>query len=515
MTPERQGRPPDPLDTETVEAIFEITQLLVVVLDRDARIRRFNPACERTTGYRADEMLGQTVWKLVPDDERDSVEFVFHELVETGRANLHENDWLAKDGERRCIAWTNTAILDDDGEIDQVIGTGIDVTDLRASEARARTSDTRLGGILHSAMDAIVSIDEEQRIMLFNPAAERMFGWRPDEILGRPIDDLIPARFRDLHRDHVERFAASGRTSRRMNQLGEVWGLRADGEEFPIEASISQVSSEDGTLLTVIARDMSERRDLEEQLRQTRELAAIATLVAGIAHDIGTPMNVILGYTDMLAGSIEGEKNRERLAIIRAQVERVTRLIGTLMNFARPGEELARSARVEDILERALGLIGETARKRGITITRDFAPAAPLLCQPERLERAFLDLFVNGCDAMQEKGGTLGVTTRDRAEGIEIEIADTGMGIPPDVLRRIFEPFYTTKPRGQGSGLGLLVTRGIVAEHGGTIHVKSEPGVGTSFTIRFPGEGVGADGARRTDDAQGGAGRPSDPSAAP
>jgi PAS domain S-box-containing protein len=490
------------METETAEAIFDAASLLVVVLDRDSRILRFNAACERATGYRAREILGEPISILIPDDQLPQVLEVFHELRETGRSNLHENEWLTKSGERRQIAWSNTAIQGDDGAIARVIGTGIDVTDLRASEARAQESDSRLASIVHSAMDAIVSVDGQQRIVLFNPAAEQMFGHREESMLGGSLDELIPERFRAAHREHISRFAASGLTSRRMNRLGSVWGLRANGEEFPLEASIAQLQSADGPVLTVIARDISERQRLEHQLRQAQELAALATLVTGIAHDIGTPMNVILGYTDMLARTIRGEKDRERLDIIKTQVERVTRLIGTLMNFARPEREAPRSLRVEEILDRALGLIAETAHKRGITVERDFGANIGLVGQAERLERAFLDLFVNACDAMHAEGGVLHVVTRPSDDGVEIRIRDTGVGIAPDALERIFEPFYTTKPRGQGSGLGLLVTRSMVVEHGGTIEVQSEPEKGATFTIRLPCEGGngegGAEAARGT-----------------
>ena len=474
-------------------------------------------------------------------------------------------------------------------------------------------TDQRLAGIVASAMDAIVTVDESQRIVLFNPAAERMFGRTSADVSMQPLDLLIPERFRAAHREHMSRFARAAQTSRRMGALGRVHGLRANGEEFPVEAAISKASSETGTLLTailrdvseqdraaettrllasivrssndailgtdrdgriltwnpaaqviygyalheiegepltslvpdevqeklrglldqarqgrtvghfetvglrkdgrrfsvslgvsprrdgsgaiagasVIARDFSERKSLERRLRQTEELAALATLVTGIAHDIGTPMNVILGYTDLLARSLREGKNLERIRIIKEQVERVTRLIQTLMNFARPQLEAPRLLRIEDVAERALRLIGETARKHDIAIERAFGTTPPILAHGERFERAFLDLFVNACDAMPN-GGRLRVTTEPLGGDVEIRIADTGTGIAPEALDRIFEPFYTTKPRGKGTGLGLLVTRSIVLEHGGTIEVESQLGKGTTFAIRLPRDGVRA-----------------------
>jgi PAS domain S-box-containing protein len=592
---------------ELTATIVDVAALLIVVLDREARIQAFNATCERTTGFTAAEVLGEPIWGLIPEDQLAEVEVVFRELRDTGRSNLHENDWLTKSGARRRIAWSNAALRDAGGGIARVIGTGIDVTELRAAERERHESDTRLAAIVHAAMDAIVTVDEARRVVQFNPAAEKMFGRQSGEMVGQPLDVLIPERFRATHGEQMRRFARSGQTSRRMGQLGRVWGLRASAEEFPIEAAISQMRTKDGALLSVIlrdvtdqeratatsallasivrssddaiigtdldgriltwnpaaqgiygyarheiegkpladlvpedaqghlrevmtrarqgrsvghletvglrqggqrfdvslgvaprrdgsgaiagasviARDMSEQRNLERRLRQTEELAALATLVTGIAHDIGTPMNVILGYTDMLARSLRDEKNLERIRIIKEQVERVTRLIQTLMNFARPQRETPRRLQIEDVAERALGLIAETARKRGVAIERAFGPTPAILAQGERLERALLDLFVNACDAMPE-GGALRVSTRPLGDGVEIAIADTGTGIALDALERIFEPFYTTKPRGKGTGLGLLVTRSIVLEHSGTIDVESELGKGTTFVLRLP-----------------------------
>jgi len=607
------GPSPGGLDAELAAAVLDAAALLVVVLDPRARILRFNGACEQLTGFRAEEVVGQPVWRFVPEDQRPEVEGIFEELSE-GRANLHENDWITRDGGRRCIAWSNVAIRDASGAVTQVIGTGIDVSALRASEARRRESQSRLEEVLHAAMDAILCVDEGQgTISLFNPAAERMFGRPATEVVGRPLDVLLPGRFRDSHHEHVRRFARSGETSRRMGQLGQVWGLRADGEEFPIEASISQTRGPHGTLLTVILRDVSEReraaeterllasivrgsddaivasdlegrilswnpaaeriygcsqaeamrvdlamlvapehqpqleavlkrvregesvghletvglrkdghrfeaslgvspyrdgsgtivgaslivrdvseqQELERRLRQTQELASLGTLVAGIAHDIGTPMNVILGYTDMLAGSLREEKDRERLGIVREQVARVVRLIETLLNFAHPQRQPTSPVQVEAILERALSLLSETLRRRGIEVERAFEGVAPVVGEAERLERAFLNLLVNACDAMAD-GGVLRLSTREHEQEIEVRIADTGGGIAPEALERIFEPFYTTKGRQGGSGLGLLVTRGIVVEHGGAIDVRSEVGRGSEFRLRLPRRGPGA-----------------------
>ena len=478
----------DSLTAESLAATLEVGELLVVVLDRDAKILFFNRACERLTGYSAEEMLGRPVWELIPPEEHEGADAVHEALHDTGFPSHYENHWLTRGGGRRLIAWSNAALRDESGAITRALGTGIDVTELRSSQREQREAEQRLAGIVHSAMDAIVTVDESQRVVLFNDAAERMFGHEREAVMGQPLEVLIPERFRGQHRDQLRRFGESGQTGRQMGRLGHVFGLRADGEEFPAEAAISRTRQSGQVLLTAIFRDISRRVELERQLRRSEERASLATLIAGLAHDIGTPMNVILGYIGMLGRSLSGERDRERLQIVRSQIERVVNLVQTLLNFARPHEEKARETDVADLLERALDLIPEMTRRRGIVIERDFAEAPPIRAQAERLERAFLNLFVNACDAMAETGGTLRVSIAALPDGVRVRIADSGSGVPAEALPRIFEPFFTTKEAGQGSGLGLFVTRGIVTEQGGEIGVSSEAGVGTEFRIDLPRE---------------------------
>jgi len=360
-------------------------------------------------------------------------------------------------------------------------------------------SRRRIAGIVDSAMDAMISVDAAQRIVHFNRAAERIFGRRSRDVIGEPLDVLIPARFRERHRGHVARFAASDEGPRRMAEHDEALGLRASGEEFPLEASISRVEAdgEDGGL-TVILRDVSarrraeeERREVEQRARTAEELAAVGTLTAGIAHDVGTPMNVILGYAEMLERSLEKPRNRERAAIIAAQVRRVSGLVRTLLDMARPRHIQPVPVDLASTLEHSLAFFQEKLRHRGIEVEKRFEEVPPVMGDPDRLQQVFLNLLVNAADAMPDGGRlrvTLEATDGDR---VTVRIRDTGVGIAPDELGRIFEAFYTTKDHGRGSGLGLVVARGIVLDHGGSIDVTSEPGKGTEFAIALPRDGPG------------------------
>jgi len=479
-----------------------------------------------------------------------------------------------------------------------------------------------LEGLLGAAMDAIVVVDEQQRIVLFNAAAERMFEAKASEVLGQPLDRFLPERHRAEHARQIARFARGGHTNRRMGALGRIFGLRAGGEEFPAEASISQAEVGGHQLFAAILRDVSERsraeeavrrqalsldqvhgsvvaldlsgvvvfwnqaaerlfevsreqalgrpmqellaatnilpgvvaevvaavrasghheaenefvsasgrrsdhhtscslmRDaagepagviavtqdvterrrtlaahLEAELRARRavELAEVATLTAGIAHDVGTPMNTILGYAQMLERSLTDPADRERASIIAEQVRRVAKLIRTLLDLARRGDRASAPVDLARVLDDGLAFFREKLRRRGIEVERDYAPVPAVLGDADRLQQVFLNLFVNAADAMPD-GGLLRVSLASPEPGVvEVRVRDTGEGISEEVLSRVFDPFFTTKPRGQGTGLGLVVSRGIVLDHGGTIEARSRPGEGAEFLIRLPVRGAAA-----------------------
>ncbi len=359
---------------------------------------------------------------------------------------------------------------------------------LQRSQARVyqRTSEDQLGGILISAMDAIITIDEDQRIVLFNPAAELMFRCAAVEAIGRPIEKFIPERFRQAHREHVRRFGDSGVTNRRMGALGAVIGLRANGEEFPAEASISQLQTPKGKFYSVILRDITERKQIEEQLRFTERLAELGTLASGMAHEIGTPMSVILGRAEYLMHRTDDEATKKGLGTIVTQVERITKVMNQLLAIARRRPAERRAVNLGQTIEDNLEMFRERLARHRIQVEIAFAESVPsILGDADQMSQVFLNLIMNAIHAMPD-GGTLRVEGTQVNGNVRLSLADTGHGIPTEHLPRIFDPFFTTKETGKGTGLGLTVVKGIIEEHGGTITVKSEPGRGTTFTIILP-----------------------------
>jgi PAS domain S-box-containing protein len=358
----------------------------------------------------------------------------------------------------------------------------------RKTEADVTSGALRLEGIVQSAMDAIISVDEEQRIVLFNQAAERMFQCPAAEAIGRSLDRFVPTRFRDAHKEHIRTFGKTGVTNRRMGALGRIAGLRANGEEFPVEAAISQVGIGGHKYFTVILRDITEGMRLQDQLRQTERLAEMGTLASGMAHEIGTPMNVILGRAEQLMRKTQEETTKKSLEVIVAQVERITKIMNQLLTFARRKPSERRRVNLGQTLDDCLEVLQERIRRDRVRVESRYETLlhpVHVHADPDQMSQVFLNLFINAIHAMPD-GGTLRISLEQAGDHVRAVIADTGHGIPQEDLSKIFNPFFSTKEAGKGTGLGLTVVHNIVQEHGGSISVESEPGAGTTFTVTLP-----------------------------
>lgn len=239
--------------------------------------------------------------------------------------------------------------------------------------------------------------------------------------------------------------------------------------------------------------DLSERQEAQRILRETQrrafeaeKLASIAALTAGITHDVGTPMTAILGYAELIAKSVGDDKNRKRASTIVEQVHRVSDLIGTLMNLSRTEQSPPIPVELAGVLDKALDFYREKFKRHAIEIERHYAQAPQILGDPNRLHQVLLSLLLNALEAMPQ-GGILRVSLAATDTGeAEVRVSDTGTGIDPELRAQIFEPYFSTKRRSSGTGLGLLVARTIVEEHGGRLDLSSASDRGTEFRLSFP-----------------------------
>lgn len=343
----------------------------------------------------------------------------------------------------------------------------------------------RLEAILESCIDGVVAIDERGMVEYVNSAALDMFGYESGELVGQRVNLLMPSPDRERHDEYLDRYLKTG-VAKIIGVGREVVGLRKDGTEFPHFLTLSEGKHGGKTIFTGIIRDLTELRLTEDRAKSAEQLASLSVITAGVAHDIGTPMNVILGYADMLSDSLENPKDRRRAEVISEQVRRVTDLLQTLLNIARPQKAVRTPLQIEQIFEHALEFFREKLTAINIEVERQFEEVPSLLGDRDRLEQALLNLIVNAADAMPT-GGKLSVAIGSREHGwIDVELGDTGHGMDAEALAKIFDPFFTTKERGKGTGLGLVVTKSIVSDHRGIIECQSDIGKGTRFLIRLP-----------------------------
>ena len=360
---------------------------------------------------------------------------------------------------------------------------------LRKSEATARA-------VLESASEGILLIDANGRIILVNPAAERMFGYEPDELLGQTLEVLLPDRIRETHHAHRARYFAGPRV-RPMGSGLVLAGRRKDGVEFPVEISLSYVQSPEGMSAMALITDITERKRIEAQLQrqretlyQTEKLAALGTLSAGIAHEMNNPLGIITSRIEVMLLDAE-EQNlppevREDLNVLHRATQRVARIATNLRSFGRQVPREHAPVSLNAVVQETLQLMRKPLEVDGIRLVTMLDPGlAPILGDASTLQQVLLNLVTNAREAMTT-GGEIRIETgaAERTDWVRVAISDTGPGISPEELSKVFDPFYTTKRT--GTGLGLSVSYGIIQDHHGTVDVQSVPGHGTTFVLAFP-----------------------------
>jgi PAS domain S-box-containing protein len=371
---------------------------------------------------------------------------------------------------------------------------------VRLAEDALRASELRLRSVLESAPDAIVIADSNGLILSWNPGAQAVFGYVPDEVLGKSLAVLMPPRFHDAFRAGLERHRTTG-TAEMIGKMVEFPGVRKNGQEFPLEISVATWRTAEGTFYSGILRDVSERQHLEEQLRQAQKMETVGRLAAGVAHDFNNLLMAVLGYSELTLRKLAPDDplRGDLLGIIEVG-ERTATLTRQLLSFSRKQavrpQVLDLHAVVATVSKMLRRLIGEDVELE----TRTDAVNSRVRADPGQLEQVLLNLAVNARDAMPQ-GGRLRIETdnvyldeaaaRARPEArtgahVVLTVTDTGCGMPPEVQAHLFEPFFTTKETGKGTGLGLATVHGIVKQSGGHIAVESAVGRGTTFRIYLP-----------------------------
>ncbi len=488
---------------------FVVCELLLDAAGQvhDARILETNPAFERIVRAPTGTLVGRSLREALPVVGPAWLSFLV-KVAQTGEPDSRLEHVPAWDKYVDLRAYRPCP--------GQVAVQVQDVTEQKHADERMLERDARLDGLVRSAMDAIVSLDEDQCILLFNPAAEKMFRCSAAAALGQPFERFLFALHRASNRENLSAFAASGLGSQRLGTVGELSGLRETGEVFALEASVSQCIVQRKRQFTLILRDASERRRADDdrlkflsQIQQTQKLESLGVLAGGIAHDFNNLLMAVLGHADLALDALPASSAaREDLAEIRRAAQRATELCKQMLAYSGKGRFVIQPVELQKLVEEMLQMLRVSVSKNAI-LKLNFAANLPSVdADAAQLRQVVMNLIINASEAIGERSGVINLSTGamdcDRAylseawldeqlaEGmyVFIEVADTGSGMDALTRSRIFDPFFTTKFTGRG--LGLAAVLGIVRGHRGAIKVYSEPGQGTTFKVLFP-VGLGAD----------------------
>lgn len=357
-----------------------------------------------------------------------------------------------------------------------------DVSDLRHLIVRLQTSEKRLRAILDTATDAIVSINENQKIILFNDAAQEIFGYTDREIIGKDLNLLVPEEYGDHHR-YLKRFLKS-RKSDIMGRTISLTARRKDGEAFPIELSLSFLEMEGRITITSIIRDVTEQQKMENSLLQSERLAAVGETVAHVAHEIRNPLMIIGGFSNQIRKGLDNENDIRKIGMVLDEVVRLEKLVANLGDFTKEYKLVKRPADINSVIRDVIKIMTGFYSPEKYSFDDQLSDLVKEIdCDPDKLKQVFINVISNGLEAMQD-GGTISIATEKTDYGVEIRISDEGIGITDEELKHIFEPFYTT--RKTGSGLGLSISYKLIEAHNGDISAVSNPGKGTTFVIQLP-----------------------------
>ena len=493
-------------EIEERQRIFETSQDLILVTDTNGTFIQVSPSAMHILGYRPDEMVGRSAIGFVYEDDLGSTRAEMRQARRGRLMRNFETRYVHKSGRIVPLTWMGVW----SEPVKRHFFIGRDMTESQLARQALAESARMARGIIDTALDAFVQLDEQGLVTDWNLQAEAIFGWRREEAIGRRLSDMvIPEAHRSRHEEGIKRFLQTG-TSEILGRRFEIEAQSRAGKQIKVELSITAFQRDHGTLFNGFIRDLTEKNAAEEQLRQAQKMEAVGQLTGGIAHDFNNILTVITGTIEILEDAVA---DRPQIAAIARMIDeaagRGADLTRHLLAFARKQPLQPRETNVNELIVEAAKLLRPTLGEPVEIESMLSEDAWPALVDPNQLTTAVLNLALNARDAMSQSvardamshGGKLTLETRnvhldddyaaanrDVTPGayVMIAVSDTGPGIPAHLLEKVFEPFFTTKEVGKGTGLGLSMVYGFVKQSNGHIKIYSEEGHGTAVKIYLP-----------------------------
>ena len=471
----------------------------IVVVDHIGTIRSVNQATERLFGYAAIDLIGNNVNMLMPRPYAGEHDGYLANYLRTGTKKIigigREVAGKRKDGSVFPMELSVGEARDGGEPI--FVGIIRDITERKAAEAALRESELRWRSIVDTVPDAIILIDAAGIVESFSHAAERLFGYSADEVIGKNVKLLMPQPYRNAHDGYLERYLRTG--ERRIIGIGRiVVGQRKNGETFPMELAVGEFASPSGNFFTGFVRDLTDRQeaerrieDLQTELLHASRLSVMGQMASTMAHELNQPLTAVTNYLEagrhlISTGAAPGERIADLMEKAVAQAQRAGEVIRQLRLFVSKGETERRTQNLNQLVEEALalGLVG--SRQLGVRVLLELDhDLPPVVVDPVQIQQVILNLVRNAVEAMEAvERRELTVATRATGDEVEATVSDTGPGIAPELADRLFQPFVTTKKTGMG--LGLSICREIIEAHHGHLASATRGGGGTVFRLTLP-----------------------------
>jgi PAS domain S-box-containing protein len=481
---------------KTVEALrfsnaaFNSIHEAVIAMDTDYVITSWNEISEQIYGIKASETIGKKLFDVIEVVET-------HPGENTRRIKALENNGYFREEElhrtKHGEVWVDVSVqaIEDKGRRYGWVALCSAITQRKLAEEALKRSEEKYRELISNSIDGIVSTDAKMRIIIWNQGAEKIFGYKEKEMLGQSIMKIIPEKDQKKMAKGFQYISKTGKRKVSSNVI-EVMGMKKNGDKIPIELSISIRKSEDNYIITGIIRDITERKEAEEKLRQIDQMKS--EFLSNVSHELRTPLQSISGFTKLiLSGKVpDCDTQQEFLQIIDREAAHLGNIINSLLDMSRLESGRFRINKklmpVRDIIIDSVKSFHTLAREKNIELTEDIPPQLPeMVIDSERIRQVVVNLISNAIK-YSDPDGSVNVRVEKGKEALIIQVSDRGIGMSSKVLSHLFERFYRgdNEASRSGTGLGLYITKQIIEAHGGNIRVASKPGEGSTFSLTLP-----------------------------